>query len=258
MKKQLTLLIVAVSLLLVTCKKKSGPDEPEQTPVKLLSRIIEVSGFPTPTTKFTIYTYDEKKRISTISWAGKEFATYTYHGDELFSIDTKFGNKRNLSEFSYADGKPKQIVRKFYTDGELKGGVTLGNIYTGDKITEVHVNESGTVAQKRFYRYAGDNIVGYDSQTDVFIIKESTFGTKKSMYFNSRLKYINGIETFDRFSPNDLLASVIKYPNGAELRQKNTFTYDDDDFPVTLLTEATFESGESAGTFRYTFEYKMY
>jgi len=258
MKKQLTLLIVAASLLLVTCKKKSGSDEPEQTPVKLLSRIIEVSGFPTPTTKFRIYTYDEKKRISTISWAGKEFTTYTYHGDELFSIETKFGNNKNVSEFSYADGKPKQIVRKFYTDGELKGGSILGNIYTGDKITEVHLNESGTVAQKRFYRYSGENIVGYDSQTDIFTTKESTFGTKKNMYFNSRLKYINAAENFDRYSANDLLTSVIKYPNGAEGRQKNTYTYDDDGFPVTLLTEYTLESGESAGTYRYTFEYKMY
>jgi len=258
MKKQLTLLIVTLSILLSACKKKSGSEDPEVVPVKLLSRIIEVSGYPKPTTTFTIYSYDEKKRISTINRGGTLLTTYTYHGDELFSIETKSGDDKNNAEFTYADGRPKQIFRKFYTKGELKSETTTGNIYTGDKITEVHVNESGVVAQKRFFRYSGDNLVGSDSQTDIFITKESIFGSKKNMYFNSRLKYLNSIENFDRFSANELLKAVIKYPNGSEVRQLNTYTYDDDDFPKTLLTEYSDASGQNIGTYKYTFEYSMY
>jgi hypothetical protein len=55
-----------------------------------------------------------------------------------------------------------------------------------------------------------------------------------------------------------LLSSVTKFDNGAEGHQKNTFTYDDDGFPVTLLLEFTDESGMSQGTYRYTYEYKSY
>lgn len=258
MKKQLTLLIVAASLLLVTCKKKSGPDEPEVKPVKLLSRIIEVSGFPKPTTKFTIYTYDDKKRISTIKTGSSSTTTYSYHGDELFSIETKFGDKKNVAEVIYENGKPVSIAHKLYEGGDLKRQIKKGFIYTGDMITESHVNESGTVAQKIFNRYSGGNVVGYDSQTDFFSKKDLTYGTKKSIYYNSRLKYNISIEGFDRFSANELLSSLMKYDDGAELRQKNTYTYDDDGFPVTLLTEYTIENGMSAGTYRYTYEYKTY
>ncbi|NRF37120.1 hypothetical protein [Pedobacter foliorum] len=125
-------------------------------------------------------------------------------------------------------------------------------------ITESHVNESGTVAQKIFKRYSGGNVVGYDSQTDFFVKEDPTYGTKKSIYYNSRLKYNISIEPFDKFSANELLSSVKKYDNGAEVHKKNTFTYDDDGFPVTLLNENTYESGTSAGTYRYTYEYKTY
>lgn len=258
MKKQLTLLIVTASLLLVTCKKKSGSDEPEVKPVKLLSRIIEVSGFPTTTTKFTIYTYDDKKRISTIKTGGTTTATYSYHGDDLFSIETKFDDKKNVAEVTYENGRPVSVAYKFYEGGDLKTQRKKGFIYTGDMITESHVNESGTVAQKIFNRYLGGNVVGSDSQTDFFVKRDLTYGTKKSIYYNSRLKYNISIEPFDRFSANDLLSSVTKFDNGAEGHQKNTFTYDDDGFPVTLLLEFTDESGMSQGTYRYTYEYKTY
>jgi major membrane immunogen (membrane-anchored lipoprotein) len=258
MKKQLTLLIVAASLLLVTCKKKSGSDEPEVKPVKLLSRIIEVSGFPTPTTMFTIYTYDDKKRISTIKIGGTTTLTYSYHGDDLFSIETKVDDKKYVAEVTYENGRPVSVAYKFYEGGDLKTQRKKGFIYTGDMITESHVNESGTVMQKIFNRYSGGNVVGYDSQTGDLITQDLTYGTKKSIYYNSRLKYNISIEGFDRFSANDLLSSVRKYDNGEELHQKNTYTYDDDGFPVTLLTEYTLKSGPSGGTFRYTYEYKTY
>ncbi|NRF37118.1 hypothetical protein [Pedobacter foliorum] len=258
MKKQLTLLIVTASLLLVTCKKKSGSDEPEVKPVKLLSRIIEVGGFPTPTTMFTIYTYDDKKRISTIKIGGTTTITYSYHGDELFSIETKFEDNKNVVEVTYENGRPASVAYKNYTNGVLKNQRKKGFLYTGDKITEAHVNESGTVMAKIFYRYSGDNVVAEDSESDFVLKKDLTYGTKKSIYYNSRLKYNISIEGFDRFSANELLSSLMKYDNGAELRQKNTFTYDDDGFPITLLKEYTFETGMSAGTFRYTYEYKMY
>jgi len=258
MKKQLTLLIVAASLLLATCKKKSGSDEPEVKPVKLLSRIIEVGGFPTPTTTFRIYTYDEKKRISTIKIGGTTTITYSYHGDELFSVETKFDDKKYVAEVTYENGRPVSVVYKLYEGGDLKTQTKKGFLYTGDKITEAHLNESGTVMQKTFYRYSGDNVVGIDTESDFVLKQDLTYGTKKSIYYNSRLKYNISIEGFDRFSANDLLSSLRKYDNGAELREKNTYTYDDDGFPVTLLKEYTNESGMSAGTYRYTYEYKTY
>ncbi|WP_214226094.1 hypothetical protein [Pedobacter sp. B4-66] len=258
MKKQLTLLIVAASLLMVTCRKKSGSDEPEVKPVKLLSRIIEVSGFPTPTTKFTTFTYDDKKRISTIKTGSSSTTTYTYHGNDLFSIETRFGDKKNVAEVTYENGRPASVAYKYYTNGDLKIQRKKGFIYTGDMITESHVNESGTVMQKIFNRYSGGNVVRNDSQTGDLITQDLTYGTKKSIYYNSRLKYNISIEGFDRFSANDLLSSVRKYDNGEELHQKNTFTYDDDGFPVTLLTEYTLKSGPSGGTFRFTYEYQMY
>ncbi|NRF37119.1 hypothetical protein [Pedobacter foliorum] len=57
----MTLFAIAVIVSLSACKNKSGSDEPEVKPVKLLSRIIQVGGYPTPTTVFTVYTYDDKK-----------------------------------------------------------------------------------------------------------------------------------------------------------------------------------------------------
>jgi hypothetical protein len=229
---QLTLLIVLV-VLLNACKK-TGADKPATSKkLKYLTQIISTDG---TTTYFTNYTYDDKKRLSTIKSDGATI-TYTYNGDDVISIEKSYPpDRKELYELTYADGKLQTMSVKGYEDNSYVGETSYGFVYNGDKLTEIH--QDGHVD---YYTY-DNNVV--KQQGEGFAITYS-YDNKKSKFANlpPALKNIAfQIRQPDYFSSNNLIST----DRGVNGISSVTYVYDSDGYPTGTV------DGDSRSTYVYT------
>ncbi|HMI04980.1 MAG TPA: hypothetical protein VK541_21015 [Pedobacter sp.] len=254
MNKHFTILIICIAFTLSGCKKDKPktPDE-QEVPVKLLSKVTEISN---GVTNISTYTYDDKNRIINIKKGNTQENKYSYKGEEIAAIELRNDNISNNSVFTYSGGKPVKITRKSYNSGTLQKESTYSFAYSGELITDINISENGIIAQKRRIKYKDNNIIETESESNVIIKVVNTYGNKFSRFKDSRQKYYTGVEFFDSFSVNDLLKTVIIYPDGATLTSTYTYTYDSDGYPITLSVTHLHSAAGAVGESKSTFEYR--
>lgn len=94
MNKHFTILMICMAFTLSGCKKdeQKEPDE-QEIPVKLLSKVTEISN---GVTRVSTYTYDDKNRISSIKMGSTQETKYTYNGGEIAAIELRNDNIQQL------------------------------------------------------------------------------------------------------------------------------------------------------------------
>jgi hypothetical protein len=141
MNKHFTILIICIAFTLSGCKKAKQKDPDEQeVPVKLLSKVTEISN---GVTRLSTYTYDDKNRIISIKTGNTQETKYTYNGEEIAAIELRSDKISNNSVFTYSGGKPVKIVMKSYDGGILQKEKTLSFGYSGELITDINTSENG-------------------------------------------------------------------------------------------------------------------
>ena len=255
MNKHFTILIICMAFALSGCKKDK-PKEPDEqeAPVKLLSKVTEISN---GATSVSTYTYDDKNRITSIKTGSTQEIKYSYKGEEIAAIE--FRSENNVSSnsvFTYSGGKPVKIVRKSYDGGTLQKESTHSFAYSGELITDINISENGIIAQKTKVKYKDNNIIESESESNVIIKVVNTYGNKFSRFKDSRQKYYTGAEYFDSFSVNDLLKAIIIYPDGSTLTSTYTYTYDSDGYPITVSVTHLHSVAGPVGESKSTFEYR--
>jgi hypothetical protein len=254
MNKHFAILLICMAFALSGCKKdKSKTPDEQDGPVKFLSKATETSN---GTTRISIYTYDDKNRILNIKTGSTQEIKYTYNGAEIALIEVRNGTIASNAVFTYNGGKPVKLVRKSYDGGALLKEGTYSFAYLGDLITNINISENGIIAQKTRIKYQDNNIIETESESSVIIKSVNTYGSKFSRFKGGRQKYYTGVDFFDSFSVNDLLKTVIIYPDGATLTSTYTYTYDSEGYPITLsVTHLHSVAGPVGGSIS-TFEYK--
>ncbi len=254
MNKHFTILIICMAFALSGCKKDKPKEADEQeAPVKLLSKVTEISN---GATSVSTYTYDDKNRMISIKTGSTQEIKYSYKSEEIAAIEVRSGNISNNSVFTYSGGKPVKIIAKSYDGGTLQKEATYSFAYSGELITDINISENGVIAQKTKIKYKDNNIIETESESNVIIKVVNTYGNKFSRFKDSRQKYYTGAEFFDSFSVNDLLKAVIIYPDGATLTSTYTYTYDSDGYPITVSVAHLHSAVGSVGGSTSTFEYR--
>jgi hypothetical protein len=227
--KNLLALLIVLVVLLNACKKNGTVETPTKK-LKYLTQVIAVNG---TTTTFTDYTYDDQKRLTTIKTGGTTI-TYTYNGDNVFSIEKSYPDGgKEVNELAYADGKLQTMSLKNYSNNSFLNEASFGFVYNGDKLTEIH--QDGHIS----YFYYDNNVV--KQQGEGYAITYS-YDNKKSKFANlpPALKNIAfQIRQPEYFSQNNII-SIDRGVNGINTY---TYTYDSDGYPT----------GAANGNVKYTY-----
>jgi hypothetical protein len=257
--KLYTALLVASLLFTFACKKSNSggsTDTPPTTkPKKYLTRIITVSSIPGPngtattTTSSTYYTYDSKKRLSTVK-NGDVVITYTYADDgNLYTINTMSSpTNSSIAEFTYADGKLKQYTLKSFKGNQVQSETPYVYVYEGDKVTEIHWE----IYYVKYTYDSNGNIVKVFNYGDPQFSLIYTYDNKKSMFANAPAKYPTVGDLGGRsFSNNNMVTSTTEGLNQNVL-STFTYNYDDEGYPTGAVMTASIAN---AITSKYTYEY---
>ena len=245
MKLKLLFLLYITVAFGSACKKDKTPEE-KTSPIKLLSKVTRTNEDGEKIV--TLYTYDEKNRLKTIKESYGTF-NYVYNSDFLFEIESS-GTSQGKVQMTYTNGRPTRALRKLADKSRI-----YGYIYSEDKVTEIHANENGLVVNIDKITYQDGNIIKKVSDYGQGVVtEECTYGNKKSRFINVRLKYVLGVESFDRYSVNELLESKVSFDNGALRQTNNSYTYDSDDYPITM-TSSLIVDNVKAPQSKYVFEY---
>jgi uncharacterized protein YxjI len=233
-KASITFMAV-ICLLLCACKKGGTDAGPIPTAkLKYLTKLVAVNTGPGPnsttitTTTTTNYTYDEQKRLKTLK-SGNNVITYSYNGNNLFSIESVTGQIRNIYEISYEAGKVKRINRRDFNNITLTDEINYDYVYNGDKVSEIHF-------QVYYVLYTYDskgNITKIFNHGSPDFEVSYTYDDKKSRWINAALRFPMVSEPAgDRLSPNNVisLTNSLAPPNSTSF---TTYVYDDEGYPVS-------------------------
>jgi YD repeat-containing protein len=260
-KSKHTVWLLAVLIVFVAACKKNDGSGNVSTPVtakpqKYLTRIITVSitpglnGTSTTTTTNTFYTYDSKKRLTTIK-DDDNTITLTYYNDgslNTINSSSTASKYRYTTQFTYAGEKVKQYVLSVYKSNELKTEVPYIYVYDGDRISEIHWEEH----HQKFTYDSNGNITRIFNSGDPEYYQVYTYDTKINKLINSPLKY----PTVGNFSGEwvSLNNRTSQKTEGFGLDALTTYTYnyDDEGYP----TGATHASGiVNSVVNKYAYEY---
>lgn len=236
--KSIFALLTVLTISLASCKK--GDDNNNnggETPVKKLKYLsqLKTTGTDNLTTTAT-FTYDDKKRISTIKYPTST-VTYAYNGNQLFSVENDQPSTafRDVVEFTYAtDGTIASARKRTYRNTAPPVDVTYNFYYTAGKITQI---------KHEIYM----DTYTYDSRgncTKVFF-DQYNFGNDYT-YDDKPNSTTNGF-------PKYVLTSEVS--NAATNNQTNrtgnttTYTYDADGYPANAT------SVTPSGTVKYAYIY---
>lgn len=235
MKQKLTLLIILICIAAISCKKEKSSQPSKEISLKLLSKIIETKGTKILTTSLT---YDEKKRISSIK-SEKETLSFTYDNDDLITITRDNGNQKRVTKITYLAHKPVSAIQNYVPD--ILGEPYLFEYQTdGDRVTSFDL---GLAHNLRNYRmeFKDKNLIRFTNPS--VYDNEFIYGTKKSIYYNSRLKNVIDLGLSLMVSENDLIK--IKIYNNGFLDEEITYSYsyDENGFPLTAKVQSKISNG---------------
>ncbi len=230
--KNTFVLLAMLVVLLISCKKsdKSTGD----TQVKKLKYLTQMTIVQGTSTSFTTYTYDDKKRVSTAK-NGNSITTYSYNGNNLFSIE--IANQsigfRQVTEYAYNnDGSILSTHEKIYRNNALNSDIVYNYLVENGRITERHHE---IYVDKYTYDNKGNLISFYSGQGNF---------TTVNTYDDKLNKYTNGFPNDLSFSPNNLTSSISSFT------LTYTYTYDADRYPTAAVV-----SGPPGNTSYYTYTY---
>jgi uncharacterized lipoprotein YehR (DUF1307 family) len=257
--KLYTTLLVASLLFTFACKKSNSggsTDTPTTTkPKKYLTRIITVSSAPGPngtattTTSSTYYTYDSKKRLSTVK-SGDNIITYTYADDgNLYTINnTVSPTSSSTIEFTYADGKLKLYTLRSFKGNQVQSETPYVYVYEGDRVTEIHWE----IYYAKFTYDDKGNIVKMFHYGDPQYSSVYTYDDKKSMFINLLSKYPTaGDMGGGMVSLNNRVTSTTEGLNQNVLSTYK-YNYDDEGYPTGAVMTASIVNSVTS---KYTYEY---
>jgi uncharacterized lipoprotein YehR (DUF1307 family) len=254
-KYYLNLLMVLV-LLITACKKggSGGTDTPAVVKPKYLTRIIIVATGPAAagsvvTTNNIYYTYDSKKRLSTVK-TGANTTTYAYLDDgNLFSINTVNTdiNTRTYTEFAYAEGKVNSYKSQAYNGNTLRTETVYTYVYNGDKATELHYD----IYYLLFTYDNNGNLTRIFNHGSTDFTQVYSYDDKKNKFINAPFKYPL-VGDSERLSPNNRVNSTTEGLS-LNLNNVNTYVYDDEGYPTAGTAKTT--NYEASSTYKYTYIY---
>lgn len=250
-------LLVAIMLCAFACKKsdKANGKTPSTSKPKYLVKTTIVETGPVRlgsvvTTSFITYTYDSKKRLSTMK-SGITLTTYVYKDDgNLFSITTSPGSDayRSYKEFTYDNsGKLLSYKLQGYQNNVLTTDITYTYVYAGgDKPTELHYE----IYYEKFTYDGNGNLATVFLYGDPSYTVIYTYDNKKSMFVNAPFKYPLPGDN-QRVSPNNMISNTTQGLNENFTTTIN-YVYDADGYP-TAGTESIDYAYSSS--YKYTYEY---
>lgn len=254
-----TSLLVVFTLFIFACKKNNSTgttDTPSNTkPKKYLTHIIAVSATPgvNGTTNYSTnnvyYTYDSKKRLSTMK-TGEALTTYTYNDDGnlyLISRADPSNPNRVTYEFTYADGHLKQYTLKSFKGNVLDAETPYIYVYEGDRVTEIHW-------EIYYVKYTYDdkgNIVKIFNYYDPQFYNVYTYDDKKSTFINSLFKYPTVGSIAGSFSLNNTITLTTEGLS-QNILITYKYNYDEDGYPTGGVGTPSIVN---AVTSKYTYEY---
>lgn len=249
MKKIIMLFVVATSIAFTACKKNTNNPVPENK--QLLSKVTETSAADTTTTTLT---YDNNKRFSLIKTSEGDETKFTYNGNDLVGIENKFESEKTTLQITYTNGKPSKAVYSLYDGNTLTEKFNLTYTLTGDLVTEILFKDStdATTLSKTIIAYQNDNIskVEVYNGEDLISKEQFTYGNKKSMFYNSRVKYVVDLFTLNLYSANEALTEKSNL-----LEKTNVYTYDNNGYPLTVDISEKVLPGGNINTSKLKLEY---
>lgn len=253
MKRNTVILVLMISAGLLSCTKESKNDMAIDSREKHLIEIKEVKG---NLTTITTFTYDEKRRLSTIKTAN-ELTTYIYTDDKLTGIDFKDGSMHHVSEITYKYNYPFQGVTKIYQADVLKRTLDYNYLSSLSQTGQINILEVGRSTRRHYFEYDNANIISQvEISNRIFINYDYEYGERKNVFFNASIRWPLGMEKFDRVSTNEILK--IKTESGGLKHQKSfSYEYDTDGMPLSaVVTDSDPPSkAEYKSTLTYTYEY---
>ncbi|WP_442795200.1 hypothetical protein [Pelobium manganitolerans] len=248
------LLALALACLAFTACKKDDNDAPKNA--KLVKKIISIEDGDTTSTSFS---YDANRRINLVKINDGTQIKLAYAGDLLSTIETINEDDNSKLVVSYDGNKPVSAVQSVYEDDELinkfKYTYTLN---ANNQVKEILIKDSTntTVIGKQVITYNGNNVSKYENYVGDNLVssQEMTYGSKKSAFYNARVKYILDPSVAEAFSANDLLKQ--KYTFAGQSREiTSTYTYDAEGFPTAAnLSDKVLPDG-TPSTSKLKFEY---
>lgn len=254
MKKQLVLFIAITSLAWTACKKDNSNPTPENK--QLLTKVTETVA---DDNTVTMLTYDNDKRISTVKTNDGEETKFTYNGDNLVTVENLAdAENKTVLQITYAAGKPETGVYTIYADGVVDDKYKVTYTLTGDAVTQILMKDSTNTTEisKSVITYQTNNISKVENYFGGALVntQEYTYGNKKSMFHNSKIKYVVDPFALQLFSANEVTKQKFTLGNNTT-ETAHVYTYDDNGFPLTAeVSEKELPNGETTIS-KLKFEY---
>ena len=249
MKNKLPLLLFSALVLILSCGKNTPTEDPESCPpIILLSKISGTTNLD--------FTYVDRTRLVKIKDGEK--STEVFYTEGSFDYTFKFQYLDNTGTTAKGkvvdvrsmmnDFKPGEEIESNYEGNQLKFQSKISYTYTEESITrtQTRLDDNSVIIQK--YTLKNNNIASLDNGSG--IIYTYKYDDKRNPLANRILKYRMG--SIDFFSANSVV-EVEENQNGMRKIIKNTYTYNQDGYPLTM------KSVNNEGTIvaDYKFEYSI-
>lgn len=256
LKQSVALLLAASMITFNSCKKEeSGGSLP---PVKRIAKIQEDA------THYTSFEYNNDGSLKKVS---------TVEGTTNSSVNFTYGNNKQLTEATLSTGEKYRFVyagnqldslKVFSTQDQLTGffKYTYANFKISKQVLSAVNNNVPTEVYRSNYTYSstGDLTV---AATDIFNTVSSQWEPAEKIMYNSFDDKINpysilGVAALMYGPPqirNVLEEKEFDEDNNLLLTTQNTFTYDNDGYPLTK-TEKLTPAGGTMQTRQFTYTYQ--
>ncbi|MDB5159004.1 MAG: hypothetical protein JWR50_3711 [Mucilaginibacter sp.] len=247
--------LMVFAFFLNSCKKSSKPTgtgTPATKP-KYLVQVTQVSTGPAAlgspvSTSFTYYTYDSKKRLSTVK-SGNNLTNYVYQDDgNLYSTDNvnNVDNYRIYYVFTYDGGKLTSYTLQRYSGTKITAETTYTYVYNGGRATELHFD----IYYQLFTYDSNGNITKISYHGDTEFSTVYTYDNKKNAFINAPFKYpLFG--DISRLSPNNQITNTTEGLSTNILTTTN-YNYDSDGYPIAGTSSSDYANSSSS---KFTYIY---
>jgi len=238
MKNTLSFLLLFIIIINSSCKKnKPITEDLHCPPILLLTKIsgttsLGSDGSVKKSTSF--FSYDSYLRLINIK-NGKKSIAISYIDYNPFNI--KYSDSTSsivklkvidLQEI-LSESRPAKEFASYYESDQLVSKTTTNYTYTGGVMTEVrHKLEDNTIVIEK-YTFKDGNVETFDNGKGTTY--RYKYDAKQNPFAYRLLKYRMG--TLDFYSVNTVIETE-ETKNGVRKTTKNTYTYNQDGYPLTL------------------------